>query len=302
MKSGTISTDKITVPEWVDRPFNKIADARDSESIKQHGVRQPLVLVDDGNRLLLAKGLRRLRIAKSLGLGKVPYVIAPVPDDYSAEDYARELRLALDMHRQDLTPSQKCQHALELKDRFGMNNKELAAYLGVDQDSITNWTSVRNYIPEVVAAIDGARLTMGAAKAFDGMTEKGQQFVWKKHEVDLVGSGKYAVHRQIRKLYPPTKFADYYRQPELVAKRLKSNGGAKSRGPTVTAAEKRRLGSSLELKEIELREGLDEERRLKAEIQAAIAPLAAIMRSDRLMAMVPPEMREELDRFAEVYV
>src|SRR5690242_6872917 len=124
-KVSMIAVERIVVPEFVERPFNKVADARDRASIEKHGILQPFVLVQDGERMLLAKGLRRLRIAKSLGIAKVPYVEAAVPRGYEVDAYVRELRLALDIHRSDLTPSQKCQHAAELKERFGMTSKQL---------------------------------------------------------------------------------------------------------------------------------------------------------------------------------
>lgn len=304
MKSALIAADRIIVPDFVERPLSKVADDRDRRSIEAHGIQQPLVLVADGARLLLAKGLRRLRIAKSLGLGKVPYVEAPVPKGYTPEDYVRELRLALDMHRADLLPSQKCALVEDLKQRFSMQNKQLAAYLGIDQDSVTNWLAVRNYIPEVVVALDRERMTMGAARVFDGMSEKGQQAVWKKHSEELSGSGKAGVHKHIRKLYPPASFPAFYRQPELVASRLARKATKrKAKGaPTITSNEKRRMMSSVELKSIELSEGQGDLKKMETEIQAAIAPIAAIMRAEKLWALVPEDMRPEIERFAEVFI
>lgn len=300
MKTGSIARDKITVPDFVERPFNKIADDRDTQSVKKHGIRQPLVLVPDGDRMLLADGLRRLRIAKSLGIAKVPYVEAPAPAGTLPEAYARELRLALDVHRQDLTVSQKCYQEMELKKRFGMNNIELAAYLGVHADSITNHLAVRHYVPEIVQALDSGRLTMGAARVFQGMSEKGQRAIWKKHEAELVGPGKHKLHRQFRKLYPAAKYPEFFRKPEVSEERMKRKQ-TKAARPKVTTEEKRRLGSSLELRQIELEEGIREEKQLKAEIAAATVPIYAIMRSEKLSAFLTPDMREEMSRFCEIY-
>lgn len=302
MKSGQISTDRITVLEFVERPHNKISDSRDRLSIEKHGILQPLVLVPDGDRLLLADGLRRLRIGKSLGIGKVPYVLAPAPRGRNAEEYTRELRLALDIHRQDLTPSQLCAQAMDLKERFQMTNKELAAFMLCDQDTITNRLSVRNYLPEIVQALDSGRMTMGAAKVFDGMSEKGQRTVWKRHGEELLGPGKHAMRRRIRTLYPPSEHPAFYRQPELVAKRLKRKADKRRGRPApVTAEEKRRLMASLDMRSIELEEGTREEKRLKREIEAATVPIHAIMRSEKLRGMLSPEMVEEFARYCEVY-
>jgi ParB/RepB/Spo0J family partition protein len=304
MNAFLVSTDHITVPEFVERPLNKVADSRDADSIKKSGIQQALIVVPDGNRLLLAKGLRRLRIARSLGLGKVPVIKALAPKGYDPEVYVRELRLALDMHRQDLLPSQKCSLVETLKERFNMTNKQVAAYLGIDADSVTNWLAVKGYIDPVKQALDAGRLTMQAARVFDGMTDEGQNAVLKKHEKELFTSAGGRTHKELRRMYPPEQFPTYYRKPELVAQRLSAKGGkrkSKAR-PTITSQEKRRLSNSLEMREIELREGVLEEKRLKAEIMASIAPLSAILRNEKLRSMIPEEMGPELERFAEIYV
>lgn len=302
MKIGYIAIDRVVVPQAVQRPADPAADSRDLEHIRKHGIERPLVMVRDGKRILLAKGLRRLRFAKTLKLAKVPFILHPVPKGYKTEDYIRELRFALFQHREDPKPSVKCAMVLELKARFGMSNKEIAAYRGVDQDTITNWVALKNYIPEVVQAIDSDQLTMAAARVFDGMSEKGQAHVWKRHARDLVGTGKNGVHKRIRALYPPSDNPTLYRQPELVAQRLARKAGKrKGKVQAITTNEKRRLLSSVELREIELREGIEEEKRLKAQITAAIAPIAAIMRSDTLRLAIPPETREEFERFQEIY-
>lgn len=303
MKSELIPTDRITVLDFVERPLSKVADDRDRRSIEQLGIKQPLVLVRDGDRLLLAKGLRRLRIAKSLGLGKVPCVVEKARGG-SPADYVRELRLVLQEHRQDLFPSQKCGLVNELKDRFGMSNKQVAAYLGIDADSVTNWLAVGNYIKPVVEALDSGRLTMQAARVFDGMTEDGQAKVWSLHGSDLAVLPGGGMHKAIRAEYHPEKFAHFYRQPELVADRLQRKSGkrkAKTR-PKLTDNEKRRMQSSLDMKELEIREGNEELKAMKAEIAATVPMVAAILRMPVLTAMVPEEMRAELERFAEIFV
>lgn len=304
MKSELISTDRIIVLDFVERPHAKVADDRDRRSIEQSGIQQPLVLVEDGDRLLLAKGLRRLRIAKSLGLGKVPIVRETAPKGMSAEDYVRELRLVLDVHRQDLFPSQECALIMELKERFRMNNTQVAAYLGLDQDTITNKLAVRNYVPAVVDALDSGRLTMQAARVFDGMTEQGQSEVWKRHGADLAALPGGGMHKAIRAEYHPEKFPAFYRNPGLVADRLKRRSGKRqSKGrASLTTNEKRRLQSSLELKEIEIREGNEELKSMKAEIAAATPIVAAIGRSAALTALIPEEMGAELARYSEIYV
>lgn len=305
MKATTLSIDHIEVPEDVERSHDKVADDLLRKSIEQGGVQQPLVVVPgDGNKYLLVDGLRRLRAARALGIGKVPAVVDTVPKGLTAEEYRRRLRFILDEHRQDLLPSQKAELIETLKKMFSMNHKQVSAYLGIDQDSVTNWLAVKNYIPEVVTALDTTRLTMRAARTFDGMSEEGQQKVWQAHGKELMEGSGSKLHKSVRAQYPPTEFPSYYREPEMMAQRLaRKQGKRKSKARTIIPPdEKKRLMQSLDVKETELRDGQEELKQMKAEINAATPIVAAIFRNEKFLAQVPEEMREELERFAEIYV
>lgn len=304
MKTALLSLNEIEVPDIVERPPSKVSDDLLRKSIEQGGIQQPLVVVADGDKFLLCKGLRRMNTARALGIGKVPVVIDTAPAGVEPLDYIRKVRFHLVHHRQDLMPSQKAELIEELKKRFSFTNAQVAAYLGIAPDSVTNWMAVKKYIPPVIEAMDSGRLTMQAARVFDGMTEGGQKAIWKAHGTDLVSQSGTNAHKRLRQQYPPASFPSYYRDPELIATRLSRKVGKRKSAarPNLSADEKRRMSSSLELKEIELRELEGEEKEIKAQINAAIPLVASIMRSPKLRAMVKPAMMEELERFAEIYV
>lgn len=294
---------EITVPTWCRRESKAVRDDLTRKSILEFGIRQPLVLVPDADgRILLADGLLRLEIAETEGISKLPYVLdEDCPDGTAPDDYARKIRFIVNFHRQDLLPSQKAEMIVELKGRYGMSNAQVAAYLGAAPDSITNWLAVKKYIAPVVEAMDSGRLTMQAARVFDGMTDEGQKAVWRAHGRDLMSGS--AGHKELRAKYAPGEYPRYYRQPELVANRLARKSGARkavARG--MSPADKTRLLKSFEVRELELREGEVELARLRREINASIAPIAAILRNEKLLALVPEAMREELRAFAESYV
>lgn len=305
MKTATLNIERIDVPDDVERSADRVQDDLLRKSIEQGGIQQPIVVVPgEGGRYLLVDGLRRLRAARTLGLGKVPAVIDDVPKDLTADEYRRRLRFILDEHRQDLLPSQKAELIETLKRMFSMNHKQVSAYLGVDQDSVTNWLAVKHYIEPVRQALDHGKLTMQAARAFDGLTESGQEKIWQKHGSDLMEGSGGRRHKEIRAQYPPDKHPEMYRDPKMVAERLARVSGkrkAKVRA-AIPADEKKKLMSSLETKETELRDGQQELKELKAEINAATPIVAAITRNEKLLSQVPKEMKEELERFAEIYV
>lgn len=295
--------DLIVLP-CVERPASKVPDDRDARSIQQGGIQQPLIAIECEDRVHLAKGLRRLRIARHLGIQRVPVIVYPLPDGREIEEYVREVRLILQMHRQDLSPSQKAGLVETLKSQFDMTHREVSAYLGISPDSVTNWLAARNYIKPVQEALDAGLLTMQTARVFDGLTDQGQRAIWKGHQKELVTEGGGEIHKELRRQYSPEAFPAFYRNPELIAQRLARKGGPrKAKGRTsITADEKRRLLTSFELKETELETGKRELARLKKEINAAITPIAAILRNEKLWSQIPDEMKPELEAFASIYV
>lgn len=300
-----VPVDQITIsPE-----FNRWGDSKTDDgilvkSVEKGGVQQPVILLRDGDTLHLVKGSRRIGAAKAVGIPKVSAVIDQLPDGETVEPYSRRLRFILDEHRQDLLPSQKADLILKLKDTLNLNNGQVAAYLGVDADSITNWLAIRRYVPEVVAAMDAGALTQQVARVFDGMSPEGQKHVLKEHKDDLITNRKAGVHKVIRSLYPPTKFPTYYQNADKAAARLKSKKASKRQSKprqTFSTDEKKKLLRSVDMKEDELDELKAEQKELKEECIATGPIVAAIMRNPRLKKLVPESMLEELERFAEVY-
>lgn len=300
MKTSHLSPDQLTVlPVIAERSQSRVADSFLRNSIEKGGIQQPLIAVRDGERILLAKGVRRLRIARALDMKRVPVLVYDAPAGVDVERYVKELRFVL-FHRQDLMPSQKAELVATLKERFSMTNAQVAAYLGIASDSVTNWQAASRYLPPIVAAMDAGRLTMQAARVFDGLTEAGQKAIWKAHGKELMSNGATA-HKRLRAQYPPASFPDFYREPKLIARRLKQKGGQRRASRGMSAGEKQRLAESYELKEIEVREGRNKLAVMERQIKAAIPLVAATLRNEQVLALVPDEMRPELERFAEAY-
>ena len=309
MNTKQIPVGSIEVPAKYDRPESRVRDDILRKSIAQLGIQQPLVVIETGKgKYRLVKGSRRLRFAKELDLPNVPAVIDVLPEGSNVEHHSDNLRFILDQCRQDLVPSQKAELVETLKRTFGLNNIQVAAYLGIDQDSVTNWLAVKKYIPEVVSAMDAGLVTMQAARVFDGMTEKGQKHIWRSHASDFAEKPGGQLHKELRKEYDPTQFKSFYVKPEQVASKLarKGSGRVSKSRPTAKAngisqAEKAKLLNSFEMKRLEVASGEHELKELQKDISAATKVVSAILRSEKLPGMIPKELREELSRFAEVY-
>jgi ParB family chromosome partitioning protein len=103
------------------------------QSMREHGVIQPLVVRQVGEDYVLIAGERRYRAAKRIGLETVPVVIRDVSDDETLE-----LALIENLQRQDLNPMEEAQAYKRLLERPGMTQDRVARRLGRSRSSIAN--------------------------------------------------------------------------------------------------------------------------------------------------------------------
>ena len=103
------------------------------QSVREHGVIQPLVVRQDGDDFVLIAGERRYRAATRLGLESVPVVIRDV-----ATDEALELALIENLQREDLNPMEEAKAYKRLLERPGMTQELVARRLGRSRSSIAN--------------------------------------------------------------------------------------------------------------------------------------------------------------------
>lgn len=299
-----IRVDSIDVPVEYERRSSLVEDDALRRSIESSGVQQPIVVVSKGNdRYGLIDGSRRVEIAKHLNLHTIPAVIDELPSDADPKEYQDRLRFILDEHRQDLFPSQRAALINRLKKNFGMVNKDVALYLGIDAGSIRNWVSIEKYAPAIVKAIDTGEITAFHARGFDGLKPEAQGKVWRAMRNKITSLPGAQVHKLIRAKYNPKSHSELYLEPEKTIEKLARKSirrKARKRKP-MSRDEKEVLAKDLDLKEVELTEGKEELMRLKREITQATQPIRGIMRSKVLVAMLADDVKAEFERFYESY-
>lgn len=155
------------------------------ESIKAHGLLQPLVVRQRGEEYQLVAGERRLRAAQSLGLTEVPVHIVDFNDQQTLE-----AALVENIQRSDLNPIEKAQGFKEYLDRFGMTQEELATRLGLDRTTVSNLVGLLDLAPEVQDAVRLRQITLGHAKVLKGVKDKDRQLAFCK---ETIARG-YSVH------------------------------------------------------------------------------------------------------------
>src|SRR4029077_7239536 len=114
------------------------------DSIRQHGIIQPLIVRQAGARLELIAGERRWRAAQEIGLATVPVIIR------SANDLeVLELSLIENLQRADLNPIEEAQGYARLANEFGMRQEDIALKVGRSRAAVANALRLLDLHPQV---------------------------------------------------------------------------------------------------------------------------------------------------------
>ena len=150
-----------------------------AESIRQHGIVQPLVvrLQDSGYELVV--GQRRLQAARLIGLETVPVIVNALEDIEMVQ-----VALIENLQREDLNAIEEAEAYNQLIEEFGMTQEELAKVLGRSRPTITNTIRLLNLSPEVQEIVSRGTISMGHARALLSIDDFRLQEKVCKHVVD----------------------------------------------------------------------------------------------------------------------
>ncbi len=139
-----------------------------ADSIREHGVIQPLIITKDQNsdKYFIIAGERRFRASQLAGLTKVPVVIK----DASAQDML-ELALIENIQRQDLNPLEEAIAFKQLQDEFSLTHAAIAKKVGLSRVAITNKIRLLGLPEEVKEHVLNETLSEGHARALLGLTD-----------------------------------------------------------------------------------------------------------------------------------
>jgi ParB family transcriptional regulator, chromosome partitioning protein len=152
------------------KDFARDALAELVESIRQHGIIQPLVVRNVAGRHELIAGERRWRAAQEAGLTQVP-VITRVATDLEV----LELSLIENLQRADLNPIEEAQAYARLAGEFGMRQEEIAQKVGRSRAAVANSMRLLDLHPQVQAWLTQGLLSVGHAKVLLGLKEPEEQ-------------------------------------------------------------------------------------------------------------------------------
>ena len=141
--------------------FDEAALAELAESIRQHGIIQPLTVrrLASGYYQIIA-GERRWRAARLAGLSEVPVTVIEADDRKAAE-----LAMIENLQREDLNPMEEAAGYRSLIDQHHMTQEEAASRVGKSRSAVTNALRLLELAPAVQNQVEAGLLSAGHARA-----------------------------------------------------------------------------------------------------------------------------------------
>ncbi len=167
--------DVIANPDQPRRQFKAEALEELSNSIKEHGVIQPIIVVRDGSKYKIIAGERRWRAAKQAGLEKIPALVRELNDQAKLE-----LALIENIQREDLTPLEMATAFVKLADQFNMTAAEIGKRVGSAASTISNVKRLVKLPEPAKRALNELRISEQHARAIlalDGDSQKQQELL-----------------------------------------------------------------------------------------------------------------------------
>ena len=144
--------------------FDETALRELSESIKRHGLIQPIIVIEKDGGYMLIAGERRFRATKLLGESKIKAIVADIESQS-----LRELALIENIQREDLNPIELANSYKELIDEYKITQDGLANIIHKSRVQITNTMRLLSLSAATQEYIKEGKLTQGHAKVIVGL-------------------------------------------------------------------------------------------------------------------------------------
>lgn len=174
-KVEELAIDSITPNPFQPRKhFDEEALTELSHSIKEHGLLQPIVVIEKEDGYLLIAGERRLRAHKLAKIQTIKAIIADVEID---EIRLRELALIENIQRENLNAIELANSYAELIDVHKITHDELSAIVHKSRSQITNTMRLLSLSPYAQKQVVSGKISQGHAKVLVGLDEKKQKII-----------------------------------------------------------------------------------------------------------------------------
>ncbi len=204
--------------------FNEEALSELSESIKQHGLLQPIIVIKKDDKFVLLAGERRLRATKLAGFKTIKAIIADIESKN-----LRELALIENIQREDLNPIELAVSYKELIEEYSITQEGLSEIIHKSRTQITNTIRLLSLSDKTKKLLANGRLSQGHAKVIVGLSSSDEEDI-----VNTILGQKLSV-----------------RDTEILVKKVKSNiPGTNNRQKTVKPFQDELKSLKIKLNEI----------------------------------------------------
>jgi ParB family chromosome partitioning protein len=146
-------------PDQPRRSFDQDALQELAESVKEHGVLQPIIVTKKGSGYQIVAGERRFRASKIAGLTKIPALVRTMSDQNKLE-----ISLIENLQRRDLNTIETATAYQKLRDQFNLTNEQVGKRVNKSQSAVQNTMRLLKLPKNVKEAIADGRLTEGQAR------------------------------------------------------------------------------------------------------------------------------------------
>ena len=201
------------------KDFDEEAIASLADSIKDHGLLQPIVVRPYGRSYQIVAGERRWRAARVAGLGEVPVVIKEFSDSE-----AMQIALIENLQRENLNPVEEALGYRELSEKYDMTQESIAEMTGRSRSAVTNAIRILGLPDEVLEMIRNGSVSTGHAKvllALDDektIKELAAQVADGVLTVRALENAVKSLKSEKKGKTPPKKTDTYFREMELSLK------------------------------------------------------------------------------------
>ncbi len=206
-------------PNQPRKNFDQTALEELRDSIKMHGVIQPIVLAKhiDGGYIIIA-GERRFRASQMAGLKTIPAIIK----DYT-ERQIKEIALIENLQREDLNPIETARALKDVMLEYNMTQDEVADRIGKSRSAIANTLRLLSLTNEVMKLVENGKLSAGHARTLVAISDPTAQYA-----LALRASEDKMSVRDLEKavkdiLNPPVKKRKLEREQSLELKEMVSD-------------------------------------------------------------------------------
>ena len=181
------------------KQFDEDALLELSESIKQFGILQPLLVSDKGDYYEIIAGERRWRAAKLAGLKEVPVIIKEFNDQQVVE-----ISLIENIQREDLNPIEEAQAYKRLLTEFHLKQDEVAERVSKSRTAVTNSMRLLKLCDEVQKMVVDDMISTGHARALISIEDPEEQYLIAQKIFDEKLSVR-EVEKLVKDLHKPPK-------------------------------------------------------------------------------------------------